>query len=62
MFRGTVVFSSSEMEMFLDITTLKDEDITLPRNVWIQLPGNAQLYRRRMEFSSFMFHKTQGIP
>lgn len=36
MFRSTVVFLYSKMEMFLDITTLKDEDIALPRNVWIQ--------------------------
>jgi len=41
MFQGTIVFSSSELEMFLDIMTLKYEDITLPRNLWIQLPGNA---------------------
>ena len=41
--------SVQELRAFLDVSTLQDEDITLPRNVGYRLLSDTESYRRRTE-------------
>jgi hypothetical protein len=45
---------------FLDVSTLKDENITLYRKVEAQLSSDAAWYRGRMGFLNVILYHIQG--